>query len=99
MGIAIVMIATGLLLSFSATSSELEFTRGILLKVGIVLFMMWLAMPQLERMNLWIVASVGMLALVSIVRPQVLLVLPRIIVPLAPVLFLIWLFWMPKKKG
>ena len=96
--ISIIMLAAGLVLSATSASSEMEFARAILLKVGIVLFMIWLAMPQLQRLNPWVVVPVGILALTAIVRPQLLLLLPKIMIPLAPVLLLIWLFCSPKKK-
>lgn len=96
-GISIAFLASGLFLA-STSSAETEFLRGLCLKVGIVLFMLWLALPQLQKLNWWAVLPVLVVAAIAVIRPQMVLVLARIIVPLAPVLFLIWLFWTPKKN-
>lgn len=97
LGISVVMLAAGLFLS-SYGSAEAEFTRGLTLKAGLVLFMLWLALPQLEKLNWYAILPIVLLSGVGIMRPQLILVLARVIVPLAPVLFLIWLFWKPKAK-
>ena len=94
--ISVAMMGAGLMMG--TDSSSTEFARAICLKVGIVLFMIWLAMPQLRKLNPWAVVPVAAVSLIAIVRPQLILVLARIIVPLAPILFLIWLLRMPKKK-
>lgn len=95
-GISIAMLAAALLMS--ANSSGSEFAQAICIRVGIVLFMIWLALPQLRKLNPWATIPVVVVSLIAIVRPQLILVLARVIVPIAPVLFLIWLLWVPKKK-
>lgn len=97
LGISVVMLAIGLLLS-SYDSAETEFTRGLTLKTGLVLFMLWLALPQLEKLNWYAIVPIALLSIVAISRPQLILVVARVLVPLSPVLFLIWLFWKPKAK-
>lgn len=97
LGISVVMLAIGLFLS-SYDSAGTEFTRGLSLKTGLVLFMLWLALPQLEKLNWYAIVPIVFLSVVAIARPQLILVLARVIVPLTPVLFLIWLFWKPKAR-
>lgn len=83
---------------FLGGDAETEFVRGICLKVGIVLFMIWLALPQLLVLNYWAVIPVAVAGLLAIIRPQLIVVAARVIIPLAPVLFLIWLLRVPGKK-
>ena len=91
------MLAVGLLLGQYDSASQSEFLRAILLKVGIVLFMLWLALPQLQKLNWFAIIPVGCVAVFAVVRPQLIVIIARVVVPLAPVLFLIWLFWKPKQ--
>ena len=95
--ISLVMMGIGV---FSSAGGKLEagFYGAVCLKVGLVLFMLWLALPQLEKLNYWAVIPVLVAAVVAVVRPQLILVAARVLVPLAPVLFMIWLFWIPKKS-
>lgn len=95
--ISIAMLAGGLLLGQYDSASQSEFLRAILLKVGIVLFMLWLALPQLQKLNWFAIIPVGCIAVLAVVRPQLIVIIARVVVPLAPVLFLIWLFWKPKQ--
>jgi len=63
--------------------------------------MWWLALPQLQKLNPWALGTAGGLAVIAIVRPQLLLVIGKVAFALAPILFLIWLFSTflnPKKK-
>ena len=94
--ISIALLGAGLALSSFSTAGETEFLRGVFLKSGIVLFMLWLALPQLERLNWWALLPVVLTGFVAVVRPQLILVAARIVVPLAPILFLIWMIRKPK---
>lgn len=85
------------MLQLRATSASDEFVPGVLLKVGIVLFMGWLALPQLQKLNPWLLAPVATLGLLAIVQPRTLPVIARAAIPLLPIAFLIWLFWAPKR--
>ncbi len=96
--ISIVMMGAGILLGWLESAGDLEFVRGICLKVGIVLFMLWLALPQLQKLNWMAIIPVAVVAAIAVIRPQLIVVMARVIVPLAPVLFLIWLLWSPKKQ-
>ena len=94
-GTSLVLMCAGLLIS---GGSGTELARGICLKVGIVLFMIWLALPQLLKLNYWAVIPVGCVSLVAVVRPQLIPPLVRVVITLAPVLFLIWVL-RPKAKN
>lgn len=92
------MLILGMLLSQFDSAGQSEFLRAILMKVGIVLFMFWLAIPQLQKLNWFAIIPLGGMAVLAVVRPQLILVIARVVVPLAPVLFLIWIFWKPKQS-
>lgn len=96
--VSLLLMAAGLLLGFRSDSATTEFAQGVCLKVGIVLFVLWLALPQLEKLNFWSVVPVVAVTVLVILRPQLLRVAAQVIVPMAPVLFLLWLFWNPKKQ-
>ena len=96
--IAIGLLGVGLALGFLTQAATYAFAQGVLLKTGIVVFMWWLALPQLRKLNPLLVGAVGVLAIVAIVRPQVILLLGRLAIPLTPVLFLLWLFWKLKRR-
>ena len=95
---AISLTGVGIALGFAEESSDTLMAQGVCLKTGIVTFMWWLALPQLQKLNPFAVGAVGVLAIVAIVRPQVLLVLPKVAIALGPVLVLLWLFWKLMKK-
>ena len=97
LAISIGLTAGGLILGFSTESASHEFAQGVLLKTGIVTFMWWLALPQLRKLNPIVVGITAVLALVAIVRPQLLLLMAKVALPLAPILFLLWLFWRLKR--
>ena len=44
--------------------------RGALMRLGIVMAAMWLALPQLHRLPGWIISAVGVAAIVIAVRPR-----------------------------
>ena len=94
--ISIVLVAVGVF--FNTGSQGNEFLRAVCLKVGIVLFMLWLALPQLKKLNYWIIAPIGVAVIAVIVRPELIRVIAGVGLFLAPVLFLIWLLWLPSKK-
>ena len=73
-------------LSWGSPAPNTELLRGVLLKVGIIVFMWWLALPQLRRLNWWLLAPAAVVSLVGVVRPQFVLLVARSALPLAPVL-------------
>lgn len=75
-----------------------EVLQGSCFKAGIVLVLLWLAMPQIDRLPHWAVFGTTGALLLLAVRPQALLVLVRLAIFCAPLLFLAWLF-RPKRRG
>jgi hypothetical protein len=74
-------------------STQLALLHGVCIKAGLTLGMLWLALPQVERLPPWLVVTVLLAALVVIIRPQILpALLPRL-VALAPLLVLAWVLW------
>ncbi len=94
--ISIVLVAIGVF--FNTGSQGNEFLRAVCLKVGIVLFMLWLALPQLKKLNYWVIAPIGVGVVAVIVRPELIRVFARVGLFLAPLFFVIWLLWVPKKR-
>lgn len=94
--ISLVLVAVGVFFNNGTQSSE--FLRAVCLKVGIVLFMLWLALPQLKKLNYWAIIPTIVVAILAIVRPQLLPILARGVLFLSPLLFLIWVIWVPDRK-
>ena len=92
------LTSLGFIVGLQGDSSNLQFIQGVCLKTGIVIFMWWLALPQLQRLNPWAVGTAGGLAVIAVVRPSLLLVIGKVALALAPILFLIWLISGAKRK-
>ena len=70
--IAVALLAAGILLwIWPPASSELMFLHGVLVKSGTTLLMLWLALPQLEKMPVWLIVPIGLVAVLVIAYPQV----------------------------
>lgn len=95
---ALTLTGVGVLMGVMEQTSSSKFTQGVLLKTGIVTFMWWLALPQLRKLNPWMVGGFLALAIVAVVRPVLLIVMLKAAIPLAPILGLAWLFWKLKRK-
>ena len=65
-------------------SAFLEALTGALVRVGVVMFTLWLAYPQVSRIPPWIFGGVFVGAAVVAIRP-------RLIFLVVPVLFAFWL--------
>ena len=78
-------------------SDDWAFAQGVSVKVGTVMLMAWVAYPQLERLSPWKTVTVMAVGGIMILRPQLIPVLVRILVVLAPLLFVIWLLQIPSK--
>lgn len=98
LGFAVGLTGLGVLLGMSADTASETLFQGVCLKTGIVTFMWWLALPQLQKLNPFAVGAFGVLAVLAIVRPQLLLLLPKAAIALAPVLCLLWLFLKLQRK-
>lgn len=98
LAIAIILIVAGVLLGWLGAKGGGQLAEGVCLKTGMVTLMWWLALPQLRKLNPYAMGTVGVVAIVAIVRPQVLVVVARLMIPLAPVLFLLWGLWKLKRK-
>lgn len=96
-GISIVLTAIGVFANFGS-EFEANFVGAVCLKSGVVLFMLWLALPQLAKLNYWAILPILAVSLIAIFRPQLIMIAGRAILPLAPFLFVLWLLWVPKKK-
>ncbi len=97
--IAVALLAAGILLwIWPPASSELMFLHGVLVKSGTTLLMLWLALPQLEKMPVWLIVPIGLVAVLVIAYPQVRPLLVRGLVFLAPLLFVLWLLRPPKNR-
>ena len=94
--ISLVLMAIGLF--FNTGTQANEFFRAICLKTGIVLFMLWLALPQLKKLNYWAIVPTIVVAVLAIVRPQLIVIAARAALFLSPVLFLIWMMRSPSKS-
>lgn len=81
--------AVGLLLG--SASGQTGFSYGVLLKVGIVLILLWLAYPQLQRFPSWVAAAIFIVGCALAIRPRVVAVLVRAALPLLAILPLLWL--------
>jgi hypothetical protein len=79
-----------------AASGQDAVLQGACLKAGLVLGVLWLAWPQLERLPTWSVIGVGGLMIGLAVRPQAVLVLIRYVLVMLPIGLAIWLLW-PKR--
>lgn len=66
---------------------------GSLLRVGIVMSLMWLAHPALQRIPTQIAFPAAILALLVAARPKLILLLMRVAVVLLPALLVIWWLW------
>jgi len=87
------LAAAGAIWWRGAATSDLQFAQGVCVKCGITLFMLWLALPQLEKTRLWTAIPVAMLVVVAVLRPQLLPVLLRALIAIAPLLLAGWLLW------
>ena len=96
--ISLTLIVTSAVIWFiPGASDDWAFAQGVCVKVGTVLLMAWVAYPQLERLSLWKTVTVMVVGGIMILRPQLIPVLARILVVLAPLLFVIWLLQIPSK--
>ncbi len=78
-------------------SDDWAFAQGVCVKVGTVLLMAWVAYPHLQRLSPGKTVTIMAVGAIMIIRPQLILGLPRILVVLAPLLFVIWLLRIPSK--
>ena len=97
LAIAIVLMVAGAVVGLTPANSSRAFAQGVFLKTGMVTFMWWLALPQLQKLNPWATGAVLTCGLIAIVRPQLFLVAARVAIPLLPLLCVIWLLRRPKK--
>lgn len=86
--ISLLLVAVGVF--FNTGTQANEFLRAICLKVGIVLFMLWLALPQLKKLNYWAIIPTLIIAVLAVVRPQLLQIIARGVLFVSPLLVLIW---------
>lgn len=93
------MMLAGVLFGFFSETDRGAFAEGILIKVGTTLFVAWLAYPQLEKLNWWVVVATMLTVAVLVFRPQLAIPAARIAIALAPILFLMWLFKPTRKQG
>ena len=96
-GISIALTGIGVFSSFGG-AGEANFVGAVCLKAGVVLFMLWLALPQLEKLNYWAILPIIGVGLVAVFRPQLIMIAGKLILPLSPFLFVLWLLWVPKKN-
>lgn len=94
---AISLLLMGVGLFFNTGSQANEFLRAVCLKTGLVLFMLWLALPQLRKLNYWAIVPTGIFLVLAIVRPSLVVIAARVALVLSPVLFLLWMMKSPSK--
>jgi sugar phosphate permease len=89
--ISIALMVAGVACGLFSETDRGIFAEGVFIKTGTTLLVCWLAYPQLERLNWWVVLpTMGAIGAV-VFRPQLIFPLARLLIILAPVLFLLWL--------
>jgi hypothetical protein len=73
------------------TGAAAAFGQGVLLKVGIVLGLFWLAYPQVVRFPRWLAGAIFMTGIALAVRPRAVAALARASLLLVPILPIVWL--------
>jgi hypothetical protein len=94
--ISIGLMLSGIAFGLFTDSDQGTFAEGIFIKTGTTLFVWWLAYPQLQRLNWWVVLPTLGTITVMVFRPHLIFPAARLLVFLAPVLLLIWLFRKPR---
>jgi hypothetical protein len=97
--VAVLCLLLAIYLHFSsgaAASDSIVYSSSI--RCGIILFLAWLAYPQLRAIPVWAFGgAVGFLLLIALL-PRLLPALLQIGVMLLPVLFVVWLLRMKSKQ-
>ncbi len=96
LGIASLVGGVGLLLVKGASDSQWSMYASIGIRVGLMLSAIWLAFPQVvglaKRFPPWLMASVGIMALVIAASPKRIFQIAPIIAAIAFLQFVGWLF-------
>ena len=99
--IGLVLIVTGLFILFRYgwDSGQTSFVGSVCMRIGIILGLLWLALPQLTdlftRWPLWVMGSFAMGIMVLAVRPKLFVVVGPILASIAVLQFVGLLFKPP----
>lgn len=95
-GIACLAGGVGLLLAKGASDSQWSMFASICIRIGLMLSAIWLAFPQVvglaKRFPPWLLAACGFTAVAVAARPRMILYLGPIVVLIAFLQFVGWLF-------
>ena len=102
-GLAFLLCGVGLLVARGASDSQWSMFASICIRVGLMLGAIWLAFPQVvglaQRFPPWLMGTVGFSALVVAARPRMIFYLGPVVVAIAFLQFVGWLFKpLPKPK-
>lgn len=96
LGIALLLGGVGLLAAKGVSDSQWSVYASICIRVGLMLSAIWLAFPQVvglsNRFPPWLIAAIGVTTLVIAVSPKRIVYLGPIIVAIAFLQFVGWLF-------
>ena len=97
--ISLALVVAAIVIWFiPGASTNWAFAQGVFMKSGTTLLILWLAYPQLERLQWWKVISVLAVATVFVFFPQSRLAIFRVVIFAVPIFFVIQLLRMPAKR-
>jgi len=89
--LALIFIAIGVYFGFQPPDGIEQWLHAVLIRIGLVLGAAWLAYPELSCIPKWLYGVLAVAIVIVMIRP-------KLIIIVAPVVVAIWMFW-PKKKS